>query len=363
MGAIEDVKEEGTELKLENIIHDVIVHTISRKDGAFELDSRDTTLELTLTVQRLIDQLANLYVNKAGKSHGCFESDDVNYPVSKFLRTYCESETPDLVKTSLAMTETLIREAKGTASPGGHVFFASFTRNTQSDKDKYFIVAILNDELGTALRKKEVVDAKHLDVKGFRLAGRINITKWESGAEKYLSFLKGKGQDKVSGFFKAFLGCNNSVAAAAETKSLTQALDVFALSESMDDVVKEEFLRKAYTICKGYADDDRSFELEPFSNELWPEDPQKLISVISESDTNISDGFVPDKRSLNSLVKFSGKSKHWKLDFDRLALQNQEIKFDKKEGTLTISHLPKELLERMMREHVEEDDEDEDDDA
>lgn len=63
------------------------------------------------------------------------------------------------------------------------------------------------------------------------------------------------------------------------------------------------------------------------------------------------------------LVKFSGKSKHWKLDFDRLALQNQEIKFDKKEGTLTISHLPKELLERMMREHVEEDDEDEDDDA
>lgn len=343
---------------IENKIHKVIVHTVIKKEGKFELDPRDTTLEVGVTVQRLIDQLAHLYATKAGKEHGRFEEDEENYPVSRFLRDYCESPVQDLVSASLSMSGTLIREAQRTASPGGHVFFAHFTRNTPSDNDDYFIVAILNDELGTALKDKEVIDSTHLDIKGFRLAGRVNLTKWRGNSEKYLSFLKGKGQDKVSGFFKAFIGCNNSVAAAAETRCLTQVLELFAENKSMSDEVKSEFLRKAYTICKGYADTDRPFELEPFSNELWPDNPEELIVAVSESGTNISDGFVPDKRSLNRLVKFSGKSKHWRLDFDRLALESKEILFDKENGSLTITQLPAELLERMIKEHRD-DEEDE----
>ncbi|MFJ3369782.1 nucleoid-associated protein [Pseudomonas sp. NPDC086251] len=358
MNMVNDVMAEAAKPIFENKIHKVIVHTVVKKDGKFELDPRDKTLEVGKTVQRLIDQLAHLYATKAGKEHGRFEADEENYPVSKFLREYYNSPARDLLDASLNMSGTLIREAQRTASPGGHVFFAHFTRITPSDNDDYFIVAILNDELGTALKDKEVVDATHLDIKGFRLAGRINLTKWQAKSETYLSFLKGKGQDKISGFFKAFLGCNNSVAAAAETKNLTQVLEQFAESKEMPDEVKSEFLRKAYTICKGYADTDRPFELEPFSNELWPEAPEELISAISDSDANISDGFVPDKRSLNRLVKFSGKSKHWRLDFDRLALESKEIQFDKDNGTLTITQLPAELLERMMKEHRD-DEEDE----
>jgi len=125
----------------------------------------------------------------------------------------------------------------------------------------------------------------------------------------------------------------------------------------MSEEVKSEFLRKAYTICKGYADTDRPFELEPFSNELWPDNPEELIAAISESDKSISDGFVPDKRSLNRLVKFTGKSKHWRLDFDRLALETKEIQFDKEKGTLTITQLPAELLERMIKEYRDDEDE------
>lgn len=342
---------------IENAIHKVIVHTIIKKDGKFELDPGDGTLIVDATVQRLIDQLASLYATKAGKEYGRFEADEENYPVSKFLREYCASKPLDLVKSSMDMSGTLIREAQRTASPGGHVFFAHFTRNTPSDKDDYFIVAILTDELGTALKDKKVIDSVHLNIKGFRLAGRVNLTKWTAKSETYLSFIKGKGQDKVSGFFKAFLGCNNSVAAATETKSLTQALEIFAEAQEMPDDVKSEFLRKAYTICKGYAHTDRPFELEPFSNELWPDNPEELVKAIEESDKNISDGFVPDRRSLNRLIKFSGISKHWKLDFDRLALENKEIRFDKISGSLTITNLPDELLKRMITEHRDAEDE------
>lgn len=351
MNMVSEITPEHTSLAIENKIHNVIVHTVIKKEGRFELDPRDETLTISPTVQRLIDQLANLYATKAGKEYGRFEKDEENYPVSKFLREYFTTTPLNLVKSSLDMSGTLIREAQRTASPGGHVFFAHFTRDTATDKDDYFIVAILNDELGTALKNKEVIDSIHLDIKGFRLAGRVNLTKWKAESETYLSFLKGKGQDKVSGFFKSFLGCNNSVAAAAETKNLAQVLELFAETKKMTDEVKSEFLRKAYTICKGYADIDRPFELETFSNELWPDNPEELVAAISESDANISDGFVPDRRSLNRLVKFSGKSKHWRLDFDRLALETNEIKFDKDSGSLTITQLPAELLERMIKEH------------
>ena len=228
----------------------------------------------------------------------------------------------------------------------GHVFFAHFKRI--EDQSNYFIVAILNDELGAALnRSKEVVDALHLDIKGFRLAGRVNLTNWSEGGDKYLSFIKGRGQDKVSDFFKLFLGCNNSVAAVIETQKLSAALESFALFKGMEVEEREEFLQSAYTVCKRYADKDIPFELEAFANELWPEKPEELSGTFEDSGLDISDGFIPDKRSLRSLVKFSGGTKNWRVTFDRAALSNGEFEFNIKDETLVLKKLPEELLARL----------------
>lgn len=353
MNAAEQEPQEDNPIAVdENTIHQVIVHTISKVEGKLTLDPRETVLEIGSTVQRLIGQLSAIYIQRTGKSHGKFEDDEDNYPVKKYLSDYCSADEPDFVKTTKDMSKTLFKEISGTASPGGHVFFAHFNRNTENDQDEYFIVAILNDELGAALNKeKDVVDAMHLNIKGFRLAGRINITKWKNNSEKYLSFIKGRGQDKVSDFFKSFLGCNNSVLAAAETQNLTKILEYFSKAKQMSEEQKDLLLKKAFHICKGYIEKDRPFELQSFANELWPGDPKDFTDAVAESNIEISDGFVPDKRSLNRLVKFSGKTKHWSLDFDRDALAGKEITFDKKTGTLTINNLPAELLERMHKEH------------
>ncbi|HHK3947267.1 TPA: nucleoid-associated protein [Pseudomonas aeruginosa] len=208
------------------------------------------------------------------------------------------------------------------------------------------------------LTHTDVVDAMHLDIKGFRLAGRVNLTHWAAGGDKYLSFIKGRGQDKVSDFFKIFLGCNNSVAAVVETQKLNSILEGFANSKGMDEAQKDEFLRNAYTICKRYADNETPFELEVFSNELWPEDPQQLNQAFEDSGENVSDGFIPDKRSLRSLVKFSGVTKNWRLVFDRAALLNDEIFFDSETESLTIKNLPEELVRRLVAEDNQDGEED-----
>jgi len=345
------------EVKLENEIMNVIVHSLNKADGGFFIDDRKEVLEVGETIQRLIDQLAKIYAAKTGKSHGRFEDDVDNYPVSRYLESYYKAGSSDFVATTLQMAENLKMSAQGTASTGGHVFFAHFKR--EADQSHYFIVAILNDELGAALNKsKEVVDALHLDIKGFRLAGRVNLTAWADGGDKYLSFIKGRGQDKVSEFFKLFLGCNNSVAAVLETQKLSTALESFALSKGMDEDSREEFLQSAYTVCKRYADKDTPFELEAFANELWPEAPQELSESFEASGLDISDGFIPDKRSLRSLVKFSGTTKNWRIMFDRAALSNDEIEFNIETETLVIKKLPEELLARLRVEVSQDGEED-----
>lgn len=355
-----DGREEAAavpEAVLENEIVNVIVHSLNKVGGGFLVDDRKEVLEIGVTVQRLIDQLAKIYAAKTGKSHGRFEDDVDNYPISKFLESYYTTGVSDFVGTTLQMVENLKKSAQGTASTGGHVFFAHFKR--VADQTHYFIVAILNDELGAALNKsKEVVDALHLDIKGFRLAGRVNLTSWAGGGDKYLSFIKGRGQDKVSEFFKLFLGCNNSVAAVVETQKLGAALETFAQSKEMTEEQREDFLRNAYTVCKRYADKDIPFELEAFANELWPDNPEELSGSFERSGLDISDGFIPDKRSLRTLVKFSGGSKNWRIIFDRAALSNDEIEFNIETETLVIKKLPEELLARLRVEVSQDGEED-----
>ncbi|MBC8999211.1 nucleoid-associated protein [Pseudomonas sp. N40(2020)] len=352
-----DEAQTVSDVVLDNEIVNVIVHTVNKSDGAFVVDDRKEVLEVGETVQRLIDQLAKIYAAKTGKSHGRFEEDTDNYPVSKFLENYFQTANSDFVTTTLHMAQSLRKTVQGTASTGGHVFFAHFRR--VSDKTDFFIVAILNDELGAALNKsKEVVDALHLDIKGFRLAGRVNLTSWAEGGDNYLSFIKGRGQDKVSDFFKLFLGCNNSVAAVLETQKLGKALEQFAQSKEMSEEQREEFLRSAYSICKRYADKDVPFEVEAFANELWPESPEDLSDLFEGTGLDISDGFIPDKRSLRSLVKFTGGSKNWRITFDRAALSNGEIEFDVESEALVIKQLPNELLARLRMEVSQDGEED-----
>ncbi|WMR35701.1 nucleoid-associated protein [Metapseudomonas otitidis] len=340
-----------------NQIVNVIVHSLNRVEGGFALDERKEVLQVGETVQRLTDQLAKTYAEKAGKSHGRFEADAENYPVSKFLQAYFIDKSVDFVSTTLQMAETLRRSAQGTASTGGHVFFAHFIK--VPDNAELLIVAILNDELGAALSKtKDVVDSMHLDIKGFRLAGRVNLTSWAAGNDNYLSFIKGKGQDKVSEFFKLFLGCNNSVAAVAETQKLRKALELFTDAQGFNEEQKEEFLRNSFNICSKYVKEDTPFELETFANAAWPDAPQVLIDAFEEYDLNISDGFVPDKRSLNGLVKFTGGTKFWRITFDRTALNNREIEFNAENETITIKKIPGDLLGRLKAEVRQDDEED-----
>lgn len=337
----------------QNTIIAVIVHDLI-KVGTLSVDERVDILPVTATVQRLVDQLVSEYAKRSGKSHGRFMDDEDNYPIQKYIREYYTEGTSNFFELSQVMMKTLCAKASGTAATGGHVFIVHILH----DELNYLIVAILTDELGAALTAgKDLTDNIHLDIKGFRFAGRIDMTNWQSGGERYLSFLKGRKQDRVSDYFKAFLGCDNSMVAATETATLLTALESFVVQQEMDEVAKNDFLTKAFYICTRLASDDEPIDIQEFANELWPSEPEQLVEVLSAPDLKLSEGFVPDKRTLRRLVKFFGKTPLWKIEFERTALNQGQIVFNNDE-TLTINNLPEELKDRLRKE-LKQDEEDE----
>ncbi|MFM5520733.1 nucleoid-associated protein [Aeromonas jandaei] len=331
----------------------VTLHDLIKGSDSFRVKEREEPLKITSTIERLVGQILDEYKKRSGKSHGHFEDNEDEYPIQRYLRQYYVTTTLSFQETTRQMMYNLCHHVKGTASTGGHVFFAHINRSGND----YFIVAIITDELGAAITNNmEVTDNTYLDIKGFRVAGRIDLSSWNSGGSQYLSFIKGRGQRVVSDYFQNFLGCNSRVAAAVATNVLIDAIESFVGDLGLSPEGKNVFMNRAKDIGFRMSKDDVPFDAQVFANELYPEDPQYLLSVLCDPDLKLSDGFIPDARSLRRLVTFYGKTPSWKLEFSRSALTHGLIRFNDDE-TLTITNLPAELRDKLRAETEVDDDE------
>lgn len=327
----------------ENIIRHVIIHDLRKNGAGFDVVAGADGRAVTATVQRVVDELHNLYSRRASKAHGKFSADQDNYPVQRFLREFVDGGSVAFHDLTLRMMNTLATQAaRKTAATGGHVFFASFDRDGRT----FLMVAIVNDKLGATLTHAlELQDAQHLDLDGFRFAGRINITGWLAAEERYIGFLKGKGD--VAEYFKEFLGCDTTVQDRVDTGALVKVVKDFATSQGMDEQERDRFLHKAKTICDELAKRREPISFQAFANELHPNAPEELVELLADPELQLSDGFVPDRRALSSLVKFKARTRLWSVEFDRQAMTEGMVQFNDEDATLTLRGLPQELVEAL----------------
>lgn len=68
-----------------------------------------------------------------------------------------------------------------------------------------------------------------------------------------------------------------------------------------------------------------SFVVEEFANRVYPSNPKLLQEKLSNVDNGVQDGFTPYKTALTRLTTFAGKTKNWRLSFDRNAMLEGEI--------------------------------------
>lgn len=340
----------------ENIITDVVVHKLIKESQqrTATVELRPQPLQVNEAVQRLVDGLYKQYALNVGKAFGKFEQDANEYPVQRYLQEHLNAPIPDfLALSNQLMAHLQTRAAAESFATGGYVLIAKITA---ANGNHYLLCAIVTEVVGMAITQGlNVVESVHLDMGHLRVAGRIDLTTWLAGGDRYISFLRGRAD--VSGYFKLFLGCNDLHVPLAESKKLVQALDDFADQNQLAPDAREGLFSLAHSYLSGLSKRGETVELEAFSNHVWPQAPQSLRDVLSEADRDISSGFVPDQRALKRLVKFEGKSQYWKLSFDRKGLLNRDIVFDADNGTLTLKNLPDRLRDELRSEVTDDTDE------
>lgn len=331
---------------VDNVVQ-VAVHDLRRKgQGDFETILGKAQLNVSPTVVRVVNELHSLYASKASKAHGRFSDKVADYPAQTFISDFEKGKYQDFADLTQKLMDTLTVQARRKpGATGGHVLFA----HIEKDNHVYLMVAIINDKLGAALTNDlDIADVKHLDLDGFRFAGRVNITAWLAEADRYIGFLKGKGD--VAEYFKEFLGCDTTVQDIQDTKTLIRVLEDFA--DPAKGVVKDKnvFLQRAYEICERHVREGLPLDFQAFSNELYPDEPDVLAKALGDPDLALGDGFVPNRRSLRALVRFKAKTPQWSVEFDRSALAEGKIVYDHEKKTITFNELPAELVEELERE-------------
>lgn len=324
----------------------VAIHHLQKAStGSYSVLRGNSAIAITQTAERLIGELHKLYSRRASKAYGKFSTDEENYPTPVNLRKYLKGKM-DFAALTLALMATLAKEAQAkTASTGGHVFFAHF----EKDKVQYLLVAIVTDKLSAALTTNEdLEDVEHLDVDGFRFAGRISLTGWGNNDDRYIGFLKGKGA--VSDYFKEFLGCDTTIQSRVETTSLVNALKSFADQKKLGSAQRDLFMNRALAICDRDARQQRVIDFTTLANELYPDHPDDLVKVLADPKLSLNDGFVADRRALKGLVSFKKRTDYWSVEFERKALQAGKVRYNFEEGSITLFDVPEDLQHELREE-------------
>ena len=334
------------------MIKNIVYHVLVKEQGSTDdvsVSLNPNVLPVDDSTDKLLEQLTERYRGKAGKGYGIFEDNTDSYPTSTILEDYLDVNISDDFHfcTERLMNHLLAESQKQAGAKGGKVVFIHYSESNQ----EYFLVAILTEKLGLMAKDWGLTQDDILNFENLRFAGRINISSWQNKGSKqprYISFLRGQGE--VSGYFKSFMGCSDVLMASQETKVLVEQIKSFATSKNLNSDERAHLTANAKEYLQELADNKPQplqFSMHAFTNRVWPDEPQDLVDFFEsygeEHDCHISNGFVPDKRSLRGLVVQSYRTKHWAFSFDDDAIKNHAVQVV--DGKVIFHKPPQDILD------------------
>lgn len=329
----------------EHTVSELVIHRLDKlAERAANIELRRVANPVDDAALRLLARLSETYASRSSKGFGRFEEDEATYPMPGLVREYVQARSCDLLEVSgrmMALLQVCADEAE--LECGGAMLFA---RIREGDTDSLWF-ALLGEAVGSALNGAlELSDVACLDLGKLHAAGRIDLSGWQRGEARYISFLKGRGD---AAWFRRFLGCSDVVVALKETKRLVQALNDFVDRERLDPPVRDALLERAHVYLDELGESGEPLALDEMARQVWPEQPERLDTALHNQAVPLASGFVPNRRALRPLVRFSASSEQWKLEFDRSSLQSGAVHYDRTSDTLVLSGLP-DYLKKMLSE-------------
>ena len=348
------------------IIQDFAVHLIEKQadSGPSNLTLSQHSIAPSPTLEHFLEELNKIYNSKPSKVFGSFVEED-SQPVhdnseseadssiesshillSRYLKSDLKEKTSfiDYTHQSMNLLKHYIDQAS--KATGGYMVFVNYTL-FGSD---FMLIAMLNNVAGIAVDQDlGINNINYLDITKLHLAARIDLSLWQDDAEsgRYISMIRGKESNKLSEYFRKFVGSDETINSKQETSELFTAVSQFCDTRIQDGETKSQFKQKAADFCIEQADKGQNVVLKDFSGYVADNAVDDFMNYVKSEQFALADEISPNKTVIRRFNKISGRNQQVSITINEEALGDTVI-YDAEKETLTLSDLPATLKAQLL---------------
>ena len=327
-----------------------ILHRITKQSGetgpaSIHVDCRDSELPADELTEKSAEAIRSIYA-RVINGYGVFSSDEETYRFPAILRLYVDGNL-SFVDFSTKACHIIGRHMQSQAlATGGFIFFADY----QHAGNRWVLIASLKLREGAGVDEEDLSlhETLSLDIDRLHEAARINVSKWLSDSQPYLSFIKKRqGQAVVSQYFREALACTEYTDAKHYTSQALNALERFWDEREIDQGERIDLRRSVYDYFEEKRRAKKPINLQVLSARAYEEDPNAFRDFARESGYEISDTFRPHRDTYLRFKRIKGKMGSVNISFDVSDLTRERVFFDREHGQLVVRELSQSLIDEI----------------
>lgn len=340
-------------------ITDATIHQINKEaqtkdEGSVTINARQENLPTDDLLDALCQSLINLYTRHAN-SNGTLGQDPVEHRFPVHLKSYIDGQTPFIPFTLdvLGILKTQMEESF--LSTGGYALFLRYS----TDEHDMLLVVMLKLKTGSGIDATTLSLTKtlNIDLEHLHEAARINITRWQSGQQPYLTFIKGRSSaNDVSEYFRKSLACTGFTDSKHHTEAVLRAADEFVNARQDLDVAGKQgeriAMRQRLYDCLSTVVDE--IPLITVAANVYPSDPQLFIDYIKakavDGGYHLDDRFKPHRPTFQRLHRVKARWGAVQIAFDVEDVREERVRYDEQLDAVVLSK-PPESLKRTITEN------------
>ncbi|PNY70314.1 hypothetical protein C1750_18420 [Stenotrophomonas pavanii] len=338
---------------LQATIHRLSKDQYAHGEGSVEIQLRDSLLPVNPLLTRVAEQTVRLFA-KRGNNTGTFGEDEDAYRFPVRLKEYRNADI-DFLELSEFVVGILESKMKFVAgASGGHAFFLHY----EQAGVEFLLVAMLKMRDGAGISDDlNLEPALVIDTDKLHEAAKVSLSRWEQEEDAYLTFVKARGADEVSAYFRDALACVNYTSAQKNTERMIEAARAYvvALCLSEDDT-QERWKETKRRLFECFDNGRLGVVLETIAAAVEPDQPELFSGFVTEGpqamDLMVSHQFVPHVRTFRQLRRLSAKMGTVTVAFDVADAAEGRVRYDQQANTLVIQN-PTEDIREVLKEYAQ----------
>ncbi|TMO67290.1 nucleoid-associated protein YejK [Pseudoalteromonas aurantia] len=327
-------------------VNKLVVHYVDKQDEDTQIHLRNDEMQVNDRVNVFIEQLHHAYNGKPGKGY-CAFSGDKNSQVSAAMQSYRNDELGFWHMTEQA-TEVLKEELNKYAfNETGYLVFCHY----QYVATDYILIALINIKDHYSITSDlDLSSSRHLDISRMQLAAKIDLSAWDTQPDdaRYISFIKGRAGRKVADFFLDFLGCEEGIDPKQQSQVMLEAVEDYLSEQQFDKQEKDTLRKEVFDYCNDCVASGEDANIETLSETLSKSGDTQFDDFYKDQDYALEESFPVDKKTVTSMVKFSGLGGGVSIGFERKHL-GERVTYNAATDTLTIKGIPPNLKDQLQR--------------